>query len=49
MNGFAVYYLRLKKQVILGFKFCPKKHIILPYLESAYACKNQSAPNKDNK
>ena len=42
------YSLRPKKQVILGFKICPKKQVILPYLESACACKNQLVPNMDN-
>ena len=43
------YSLRPKKQVILGFKICPKKQVILPYLESACACKNQLVPNMGNK
>ena len=43
------YSLRPKKQVTLGFKICPKKQVILPYLESACACKNQLVPNMDNK
>ena len=38
-----------KKLVILEFKICPKKQVILPYLESACACKNQLVPNMDNK
>jgi len=38
-----------KKQVILEFKICPKKQVILPYLESACACKNQLVPNMGNK
>ena len=38
-----------KKQVILEFKNCPKKQVILPYLESACACKNQLVPNMGNK
>jgi len=45
----ATYSFRPKKQVILGFKICPKKQVIFLYLESAYACKNQLVPNKDNK
>jgi len=43
------YSLRPKKQVTLGFKICSKKQFILPYLESACACKNQLVPNMDNK
>ena len=39
----------LKKQFILGFQNCRKKHVILPYLESACACKNQLLPNMGNK
>ena len=35
------YSLRPKKQVTLGFEICPKKQVILLYLESACACKNQ--------
>ena len=38
-----------KKQVILAFKFCTEKQVILPYLESAYTCKNQLVLNMDNK
>ena len=38
------YSLRPKKKVILGFKFCPKKHVILFYLESACTCKNHFIP-----
>ena len=43
------YYLHLKIQVALGFKICPKKYAVLPYLESASACKNQFVPNMANK
>ena len=43
------YSLRPKKQITLGFKNCSKKQVILPYLESACACKNQLVPNMDNK
>ena len=45
----ARYSLRPKILVILAFKFYPKKHIILLYLESACTCKNQLVPNMDNK
>ena len=38
-----------KKQAILGFKICPKKQVILLYLESACTCKNQLLLNMDNK
>jgi hypothetical protein len=38
-----------KKQVTLEFKNCLKKQVILPYLESACACKNQLVPNMDSK
>ena len=38
-----------KKQVTLEFKNCLKKQIILPYLESVCACKNQLVPNMDSK
>ena len=37
-----------KKQVILEFKICPKKQVILPYLESARACKNKLESNMAN-
>ena len=40
----AMYSLRPKKQVTLGFKICPKKHVILPYLESA--CMQESISAK---
>ena len=41
-----IYYsLRPKNKVILGFKICPKKQVILPYLESAWTCKNQLVLN----
>ena len=48
-KDFSTYSLRPKKQVILGFKICPNKHVILPYLESVYACKNQLVPNMGSK
>ena len=35
-----IYSLHPRKQVILGFKIYEKK-VILPHLESAWACKNQ--------
>jgi len=38
-----------KKQVILGFKICPRKQVMLPSFESACACKNQLVPNMGNK
>jgi len=38
-----------KKQVILDFKICPKKQVILPYLESTYACKDQLVLNMESK
>ena len=34
-----------RKQVILGLKICPRKQVILLYIESAFACKNQLLPN----
>jgi len=37
-----------KKYIILGFKFYPKKQVILSYLESTCACKNQLVPNMGN-
>ena len=37
-----------KKQVILGFKICPRKQVILLYLESACTCKNHLLPNMDS-
>ena len=40
----AMYSLRPKKQVTLEFKICPKKHVILPYLESA--CMQESISAK---
>ena len=43
------YSLHPKKQVILGFKICPRKQVILPYLESVCACKNQLLPIMGNK
>ena len=45
---FHIYSLRPEKQVTLAFKICPKKQVILPYLESASACKNQLVLNMDN-
>ena len=42
---FKGYSLRPKKLVILGFKIYPKKQVILPYLESACARKNQLVLN----
>jgi len=38
-----------KKQVTLEFKNCLNKQVILPYLESVCACKNQLVPNMDSK
>ena len=43
------YSLRPKNHVTPGFKIYPKKQIILPYLESACACKNQLMLNMGNK
>ena len=38
-----------KKQIILGFKIYSKKQVILSYLESTCACKNQLLSNIGNK
>jgi len=43
------YSLHPKKQVIIGFKICPQKQVILLYLESACTCKNQLVPNMGSK
>ena len=42
------YSLHPQKKVILGFKICPKKQVILLNLESAYAYKNQLVLSMDN-